>query len=151
MNLLDILSRDAILAELHGTETHTLFAELCAPLGRSEGIDATELAGALAEREAQGSTAMGSGVAVPHGVHPRLVRVVACFGRARAGIELAAPDGLPVQLFVALLRPPEAAGAHLEALACVSRLLGDPAVRSALLAADSVAQIHDILAAAATR
>lgn len=145
MTLVDLLPLEVIVPELHGTDAAAVFAELCVPIARSEGIPQAELVAALLEREALGATAIGDGVAIPHGVHPQLTRVVAAFGRSRAGVSLGAPDGKPAQLFVALMRPPEAAGAHLRALARVSQVLGHAPTRHALVAATSAQDIHRIL------
>jgi PTS system nitrogen regulatory IIA component len=145
MTLQSLLQPDAILAELGGRDAATIFAELCVPLARSEGIPQQELVAALLEREALATTAVGDGVAIPHGVHPRLQRVVASFGRAPAGVPFGAPDGQPVRLFVALLRPVEAAGAHLKALARVSQVLGRASVRDALLQAATAEKMYRIL------
>jgi nitrogen PTS system EIIA component len=145
MNLTELLPVEMILADLEGTTADALFVELCTPLAGVVGIPAVELAQALAEREALASTALGSGIAVPHGVHPGLDRVVASFGRARTGVAFDAPDGEPVHFFVALLRPPEAVGAHLTALARVGQLLGHASVREALLAAPDAAAMHRII------
>lgn len=147
MTLVELFRPDAIIAELTGWDTPTVFAELCTPLARSEGVPVAELVTALAEREALASTGVGNGVAIPHGVHPGLTRTVASFGRSRAGIPFAAPDGAPVHLFIALVRPPEAAGGHLTALARISHLLGNPSVRAALLAAATTDEIQRILGA----
>jgi len=146
MTVFQLFHADAIVADLTGNDAQTVFAELCAPLARSEAIPVAELVAALAEREALASTALGNGVAIPHGVHPALTRIVASFGRSRAGVPFASPDGEPVHLFVALVRPPEATSAHLKALARVSHLLASAPVRAALLAAHTAEDIQRILA-----
>ena len=145
MTLEELLHPAAIVPELHGTDVAEVFAELCAPLARSEGIAAGELVTALLEREAVASTALGDGLAIPHGVHPGLTRIVASLGRSRGGVALDALDGRPVHLFVALLRPPDAPELHLEALARFSRALGVASVRDALVGAASAEAIAAIL------
>lgn len=126
---------DAIV-ELVGRTASDVFAELCIPLAERTAIPRAELVAALHEREALAPTAFGSGIAVPHGVHPALTRMLACFGRSRAGVDVDAPDGRPVHLFVALVRPPEAVDAHLAALASWSRVLADASLRAELIAAE---------------
>ncbi len=143
------LQPGAIVADLQGGDAPSVFAELCAPLAASEGIPVGELVAALGEREALASTALGEGIAMPHGVHPGLARIVASFGRSRAGVPFGAPDGKPVHVFVALLRPPEAAAAHLKALAQWSRVLASASHREALLLAPTADEIARILSVAA--
>jgi PTS system nitrogen regulatory IIA component len=136
MSMTALVPLDAIVPELQGRDAAAIFAEMCAPLESRIGVPSAELQAALAEREALAPTTLGHGVAIPHGVHPGLQRVVAVLGRSRSGVDFAAPDGEPVRLFVVLLRPPDAANAHLKALARVSRVLIDPNRRAALLGAD---------------
>jgi PTS system nitrogen regulatory IIA component len=146
MSIIAPVPLDAIVPDLVGRDTAAIFAELCAPLEAITGVPSVELQAALAEREALAPTALGHGIAIPHGVHPGLRRVVAVLGRSRAGLDFAAPDGEPVRLFVALLRPPDAANAHLKALARVSRVLVDAHRRTALLDAvdaDAMARAFD--------
>jgi mannitol/fructose-specific phosphotransferase system IIA component (Ntr-type) len=147
MSIVDLLGAESILDALHGTSLDAIFVELCAPIAQRESIPRDELVLALAEREALASTAIGHGLAIPHGVHPQLTRVVGALGRARAGLALATPDGQPVRLFFALIRPPDAASAHLKALARVSRLLATPGVCEALLAAEDAAAMRAIVVA----
>ena len=80
------------------------------------------------QREKLGSTAVGNGVAIPHGKLPKLGRLFGLFARLERPVDFEALDGQPVDL-VFLLLAPEAAGAdHLKALARVARLLRDPEI-----------------------
>ncbi|MBK6920238.1 MAG: PTS sugar transporter subunit IIA [Deltaproteobacteria bacterium] len=145
MNLVELLPQDAAIVELVGDDIPTVFAELCAPMARTTGIAAHELVAALREREALASTAIGHGLAIPHGVHPQLARIVGALGRSRAGVSMGAPDGARVHLFVALIRPPDWSHAHLKALARVSGMLAHAPTREALMGAKDAADIHAIL------
>jgi mannitol/fructose-specific phosphotransferase system IIA component (Ntr-type) len=142
------LAPEAILADLVGTDAVEVFHELCAPLARTERVPLEALVSALVEREQLASTAVGHGVAIPHGVHPDLGRVAAAFGRSRAGLDFAAPDGQPVHLFVVLVRPPDAASSHLKALARWGQILSNESTRQALLAAQTADDMRRILDAA---
>ncbi|MBL8948250.1 MAG: PTS sugar transporter subunit IIA [Myxococcales bacterium] len=145
MNLVDLFPQDAIIVDLVGDDVPTVFAELCAPMARATGLAADELVAALQEREALASTAIGHGLAIPHGVHPQLGRIVGALGRSRAGLSMGAPDGAAVHLFVALIRPPDGSHAHLKALARVSGLLAHAPTREALIGAKDAADIQAIL------
>ena len=61
-----------------------------------------------------------------------LRRVFAAFGRSPAGVDFQSLDGKPTHLFFLLVAPEESAGAHLKALARISRLLKDDAFRARL-------------------
>src|SRR6185369_12611528 len=98
-------------------------------------IDAARLVEVLLEREELGSTAIGEGIAIPHGKLAGVGNVVAAFGRSTGGIDFDSLDGNPTRLFVLLVAPEDSAGVHLKALARVSRLLKDKGFRERLFAA----------------
>ena len=87
------------------------------------------------EREKLGPTGVGHGVAVPHAQIAGLERMRAVFVRLEQPIEFGSVDDQPVDLVFALLAPPGEGSEHLRALARVSRLLRDPALREQLRAA----------------
>ncbi len=94
---------------------------------------AEQVVRALVDRERLGSTGVGEGVAIPHAKIPGLKHLVACFGRVAAGVPFDAIDQQPVTLIFVLLVPENSAGAHLKALARISRLLKDAGFRDHLL------------------
>jgi PTS system nitrogen regulatory IIA component len=62
------------------------------------------------------------------------------------GVDFASLDGEPTHLFFLLIAPQDAAADHLKALARISRLLKDPALRDRLMAAKTRQEIYDIIA-----
>jgi len=108
-------------------------------------IDADRLVEVLWERERLGSTAIGDGIAIPHGKLPGLREVLGAFGRHLQGVDFQSLDGRPTQLFFLLVAPEDSVGAHLKALARVSRLLKDRAFRARLLAAADQAELCRII------
>jgi len=146
MKILDILPLENIIADLKGTSKLAVLEELAASLAeRHPAISKQRLVDVLLEREKLGSTAIGEGIAIPHGKMPKLAGVVAAFGRSRAGVDFQSLDGGLTQLFFLLVAPEDASGAHLKALARVSRLLRDKDFRSRLLAAPDAAAIHQTI------
>ncbi len=92
----------------------------------------------LNERERLGSTAIGDGIAIPHGKLKGITQILGVFGRSREGIDFDSLDGSPTHLFFLLVAPEDSASLHLKALARVSRLFKDGGFRQRLLdAADS--------------
>ena len=87
---------------------------------------------ALLEREALGSTGLGSGVAVPHARLEGVDRVTAVFVRLDTPVAYGAVDDRPVDLMLALFAPPRDGAEHLRALAAVSRALRSPEMREQL-------------------
>jgi PTS system nitrogen regulatory IIA component len=136
MKIEDILTEELVLADLGARSKPDVLVELAdAVAKRHPELDKIRLVGALEDRERLNSTALGDGVAIPHGKLPLLKRVFAAFGRSRAGVDFQSLDGKPTHLFFLLVAPDDSAGAHLKALARISRLLKDAAFRTRLLEA----------------
>ena len=142
MKITDILTEDMVVPALRGRTKRDVIEELATVVaaGHPE-IDRTRLVQALEDREKLNSTALGEGVAIPHGKLPGLKRVVAAFGRSRTGLDFSSLDGKPTHLFFLLVAPEDSAGAHLKALARISRLLKDEAFRSRLMGAADSAEL----------
>ncbi|MBX3026643.1 PTS sugar transporter subunit IIA [bacterium] len=137
MKILDILTSEALVApDLAGADKTAVLRELAHHLAQAHpAIDADRLVEVLWERERLGSTAIGDGIAIPHGKLPGLSGVIGAFGRHPAGVDFESLDGSPTHLFFLLVAPEDSVGQHLKALARVSRLLKDRAFRERLLAA----------------
>jgi PTS system nitrogen regulatory IIA component len=146
MRIEDILAPDLVLPALTATTKAGILDELAgAVAARHSEIDQTRLVQALDERERLNSTALGDGVAIPHGKLPGLRRVFAAFGRSADGVDFQSLDGKPTYLFFLLVAPEESAGAHLKALARVSRLVKDDGFRARLLHAPDAAALYEAI------
>jgi PTS system nitrogen regulatory IIA component len=147
MKILDILASESLVApSLTGTTKTAVLRELAEHLARQQGgIDAGRLVEVLWERERLGSTAIGDGIAIPHGKLPGLKGVIGAFGRHVAGVDFDSLDGSPTHLFFLLVAPEDSVGQHLKALARVSRLLKDRAFRDKLIAAPDGAAIFRLI------
>ena len=142
MKITDILQETSVVGTLVGRSKADVIEELAGVLARDHGeIDRQRLIQALEDRERLNSTALGDGVAILHGKLPGLKRVLAAFGRSRAGVDFQSLDGKPTHLFFLLVAPEDSAGAHLKALARISRLLKDEGFRARLMEASSA---HDL-------
>ncbi|HZF07462.1 MAG TPA: PTS sugar transporter subunit IIA [Thermoanaerobaculia bacterium] len=83
--------------------------------------NAGELYDKLWEREQLGSTGVGAGVAIPHCKLKGLAKGIVAVGVAPQGVDFAAVDGRPVQLFFLVVSPSESPAEHLQVLAAISR------------------------------
>ena len=99
----------------------------------------------LAERERLGSTAIGDGIAIPHGKLAGVNSIIGVFGRHQRGVDFDSLDGGPTYLFFLLVAPEDSASLHLKALARVSRLMKDPAFRERLSSAPDAAEIFRLI------
>jgi PTS system nitrogen regulatory IIA component len=147
MKILDVLSSEALIApDLAGKNKDEVVHELARHLAAQyREIDAERLVQVLWERERLGSTAIGDGIAIPHGKLPSLGGVIGAFGRHVAGVDFDSLDGKPTRLFFLLVAPEESVGQHLKALARVSRLLKDTGFRESLLAAPDRAELFRLI------
>src|SRR5689334_6323724 len=146
MKIDDILSEDLVISDLASRGKADVLGELAAVVVRRHpDIDKVRLVAALEDRERLNSTALGDGVAIPHGKLPGLRRVIAAFGRSRAGVDFQSLDGKPTHLFFLLVAPEDSAGAHLKALARISRLLKDQGFRTRLLEAPDAPALWTII------
>ncbi len=146
MRLTDFVSPEAIFANVRATNKKQLLQELSQRAAKLSGLDEREIFDALLHRERLGSTGIGEGVAIPHGKLAKVKSIFGIFARLERPIDFDSLDGAPVDL-VFLLIAPEASGAdHLKALACVARVLRDPALVSAVRAtndADALFSLFD--------
>src|SRR5512138_2360087 len=147
MKIVEFLRPDAILASLSGQTAQAVLAELCRPLAASHRADGQRLLETLLEREKLGSTGIGEGVAIPHGKVPGLPGLIAAFGRSTQGIEFRAIDGRPTHLFFTLFAPENSAGAHLKALARISRIFKNQIFRDTLLRAPGADEVYRLIEA----
>jgi len=135
MKLVEILPETLVIPALQGETKDAVLRELAAALAHvHHEVNAAKLVDVLWERERLGSTALGDGVAIPHGKLPGLRGVLAAFGRHPKGVDFESLDGKPSRIFFLLVAPDNSVGQHLKALARVSRLLKDETFRQHLVA-----------------
>ena len=147
MKIVDLIRRDMVVPALQATDKRGILEELAHYMaGHHPRIDRATLARVLIEREQLASTAIGEGVAIPHGKLGAVGEIVACLGRATAGVEFDSMDGQPTYLFFVLVAPESSTGAHLKALARISRVFKDPEFRRRLLAAPDDAAMYTVVA-----
>jgi len=147
MKIVDLIKRDLILATLSATSKPKIIKELAVYLAsRHDAVDEKDLTRVLIDREALASTGIGEGVAIPHGKLSTVNEIVACIGRARGGVDFDSMDGQPTFLFFVLVAPENSTGAHLKALARISRVFKDAEFRSRLLNASDADAMYDVIA-----
>jgi nitrogen PTS system EIIA component len=112
---------------------------------RSLGLDPAPVLRALLRREEAGSTALGTGIAIPHARIPGIERPVTFFLRCGPPIPFDAPDGKPVSDVLMILVPANGAtDEHLRLLALVAEMFSDRAFRARLSAATEPADVQQV-------
>ena len=149
MKILDFLYSDAVSADLKATNKKDLIEEmvgLMVEAGAFEKKNKAKIIDVLMTRESLGSTAIGQGIALPHGKTDCVDKLVAGLAISKKGIDFDALDGEPAFIFFMLAAPVDSAGPHLKALARVSRLLKDKYFRESLKAAKDKEDILELIA-----
>lgn len=150
-SLPDILSIDAVEADLYAANKKALFQQLGLSASRLTGLPAKQIVSSINEREKLGSTGFGGGAAIPHGRIEGLNEVFGLFVRLETPIDFQAVDGIPVDLVFLLLSPPDAGADHLKALASVSRTFRDKQIVAKLRGARSKDALFALLAGVEAR
>lgn len=147
MKIVDLIKREMVVPALQATDKRGILEELAAFMAANHPrIEGDTLARVLIEREQLASTAIGEGVAIPHGKLGAVGEIVACLGRAAEGVDFDSMDGQPTFLFFVLVAPESSTGAHLKALARISRVFKDPEFRRRLLAAPDRNSMYQVVA-----
>ena len=141
----ELVPQDGVIASLKASGAKQALQEIGRRAADVFGLDCREVTDGLLAREKLGSTAMGSGVAIPHARIAGLGQIVGLFARLDRPVDFEAPDGQGVDLMFTLLAPEEAGADHLRALARVSRLMRDEAMRKKLRASNDAEALHALI------
>jgi PTS system nitrogen regulatory IIA component len=145
MKILDVLQKEAILADLKAQDKQSILEELAAPVSGITGISQQDLVRVLMDRERLGSTGIGGGVGIPHGKLKDLDSLVLGFGLSRKGVDFESMDSRPTHIFFLLVTPENSTGLHLKLLARISKILKHDPFRERLLNAADNDEIYTII------
>ncbi len=143
--LTHLFTPDCIALDVPAKSRADAFAAAGELFAKQTGIEASSVVEFLNAREDLGSTALGAGVAIPHGRVNGLKQPSAAFMRLVNPIEFSAPDGEPVSLLIFLLVPEKATQQHLEILSSIAQLLSDTDTRQTLLASPDASKVRELL------
>jgi len=146
MKLTDHLPKELIKVPLDAvdkTQAITHLVDLLAEEGFTDKRDL--LLEAVLEREAQRTTGIGRGFAIPHAKCDAVKKLVIAFGRPTKPIDFAAIDGQPVGLIALLVSPTTETSTHIKALATLSRLVTNDKILTGLLNAEHADAFYDII------
>jgi nitrogen PTS system EIIA component len=141
----DLVTPERVVASLKATSKKQALQELARRAAQLLGRHEREVFDLLLQRERLGPTAMGNGVALPHGRLAGLDGVFGLFARLAQPLDFEAVDGRPVDLVFLLLAPESAGADHLKALARVSRLFRDAGLREKLRGTESAVALYALL------
>lgn len=148
MTLSDILTPDAVVADMQAKDRWEAIDELLAVLAQTGVFKSQDLAAvtqAVKNYEAQMSTGVGLGVAIPH-VSTELVTSLAfAFGRSKTGIEFESLDQMPVHVVCLFLVPQGQFQNHMTTLSNILRTISDRQFRDNVRAASDATQLVEII------
>lgn len=147
MELSDLMTLEGVLPHLKVTSKKQTLQELATVAAEITGLHERAIFDVLLERERLGTTGVGSGIAIPHGKIGELDRLYGLFARLDEPVDFDAVDDEPVDLIFLLLAPESAGADHLKALARISRLLRDKAVREKLRETGTADELYSVLTA----
>jgi PTS system nitrogen regulatory IIA component len=142
-----LLGADNIVAGLDASSKKRVFEQVGLLFENHQGIARSTVYDALFAREKLGSTALGLGVAIPHGRIKGLKKAVGAFVRLATPVQFDAPDGKPVDLVFVLLVPEAANEQHLQLLSELAQMFSERAFREKLAAAPDAAALSTLFAA----
>jgi PTS system nitrogen regulatory IIA component len=143
--LTDLFALERIALNSPSQNRTEAFAAVGQLFAKQAGLEAEAIVGFLNAREDLGSTALGAGVAIPHGRVKGLKQPIAAFVKLQEPIEFAAPDGEAVSILIFLLVPEKATQQHLEILSSIAQLLSDQDTRQLLASEGSPEKVCAIL------
>jgi mannitol/fructose-specific phosphotransferase system IIA component (Ntr-type) len=137
-----------IVPRLESTSKEEVFQEMLDKVVEAGHItkrDRTAMKKLLIEREAQGSTGLGNGIAVPHLKSKKLTEHHLVIANSEDGIQFGAIDGQPVHTLFLVMGPADDPESHLQVLRWASSLARSADFRRFVLSATSEAEIRDLL------
>jgi PTS system nitrogen regulatory IIA component len=145
MPLTELLSADRIVLLVEPIDRERVLDAAARLLADASPATTAVNADCLRQRERLGSTAIGHGVAIPHGRSNAFEEVRAAFLRLQHPVDFDAGDGDPVDLVFAMAVPEHFTQRHLQLLSELAERFADPAFRTALRQAPDADALRGVL------
>ncbi|HFI0027299.1 TPA: fructose-specific PTS transporter subunit EIIC [Streptococcus suis] len=124
MKIQDVLRKDVMLLDLQATSKEAVIDEMIASLvDKGYVTDFEVFKTGIMNREAQTTTGLGDGIAMPHAKNAAVKEATVLFAKSNKGVDYASLDGQPTDLFFMIAAPEGANDTHLSALAELSKYL----------------------------
>jgi len=138
MKLADFLEVETVIPTLKANTKQDVIKELADNISNVHpNINNERLTEALLDREKLSSTALDSGVAVPHAKISGITEIILGFGRSLEGIVFESLDKKPTNFFITLITPEDVTGIRIQLLARISKVFRNQDLRSRLMNCDS--------------
>ena len=142
MKIQDVLNKNVMLFDLQATDKEGVINEMVQSLVNNGVVTDFDIFKAgIMNREAQTSTGLGDGIAMPHSKNEAVKEATVLFAKSNKGVDYASLDGQPTDLFFMIAAPEGANDTHLAALAELSKYLMKPGFADKLRQASTPDQV----------
>ena len=142
MKIQDVLNKNVMLFDLQATDKEGVINEMVQSLVDNGVVtDFETFKTGIMSREAQTSTGLGEGIAMPHSKNEAVKEATVLFAKSNKGVDYASLDGQPTDLFFMIAAPEGANDTHLAALAELSKYLMKPGFADKLRQASTPDQV----------
>ena len=142
MKIQDVLNKNVMLFDLQATDKAGVINEMVQSLVDNGVVtDFDTFKAGIMNREAQTSTGLGDGIAMPHSKNEAVKEATVLFAKSNKGVDYASLDGQPTDLFFMIAAPEGANDTHLAALAELSKYLMKPGFADKLRQASTPDQV----------
>lgn len=146
MKIINILAPNTVVPDLQSTSKAEVIEEIAESISSvHSNINRERLIEVLQEREKLCSTAVNSGVAIPHAKMSGVTDITLGFGRSIGGIEFESIDREKTHFFITLIAPENVTGSHIQLLARISKIFKNPELRSRLMNLESQEDIYEAI------
>ena len=142
MKIQDVLRKDVMLLDLQATSKEAVIDEMITSLvDKGYVTDFEVFKTGILNREAQTTTGIGDGIAMPHAKNAAVKEATVLFAKSNKGVDYASLDGQPTDLFFMIAAPEGANDTHLAALAELSKYLMKPGFADKLRSVSSPEEV----------
>ena len=142
MKIQDVLRKDVMLLDLQATSKEAVIDEMITSLvDKGYVTDFEVFKTGILNREAQTTTGLGDGIAMPHAKNAAVKVATVLFAKSNKGVDYASLDGQPTDLFFMIAAPEGANDTHLAALAELSKYLMKPGFADKLRSVSSPEEV----------
>ena len=142
----NLLTVECINLNLKGKNKEEIIDELIESLWSNGKLNnKEEYKKAILAREAQSSTGLEEGIAIPHAKTSAVKIPSIAFGLSKEGVDYESLDGEPSKLFFMIAAPANASDTHIEILSKLTTMLLDDEIRENLLKVTTPQEVIDIL------
>ena len=146
MEIRDLLKKDLMVLDLKAESKEEAIKEIANKFFEKGYVKSAEdFADGLREREAQGSTALGESVAIPHSKNKTVIEPAVLFARKKTGLDYDALDGMPTQIFFAIGAPDGENNLHVATLAELSKMIMKEGFIDDLKKVNSEDEVYDVI------